>query len=107
RRAVFIATPDDVATEPGARVEAATRLASFAAMLLEKAQPDLVAVTGGETAISLLRALGTDTIELKGAPGSGLALGDIAMHGSSVLPLLTKAGGFGGADLFVTLLGGS
>jgi D-threonate/D-erythronate kinase len=105
-RPVFIATSDDTAPTAGTRAEAATRLALLAATLLARSQPDLVSVTGGDTAVALLRALGADSIELRGVPASGLALGDIVLNASLTLPVLTKAGGFGGPDLFVNLLKG-
>ncbi|HKX04877.1 MAG TPA: nucleotide-binding domain containing protein, partial [Methylomirabilota bacterium] len=66
-----------------------------------------LAVTGGETAHALIQALRPQRFELLGAPGPGLALGRLALAGSRVLPVLTKAGGFGGSDLFTTLLGGT
>jgi D-threonate/D-erythronate kinase len=101
-----IFTSDEVATAPGARGETAARLARLSMRVLARTRPDLVAVTGGETAIALLRALGSRQIDLAGAPASGLALGDAIVGGASVLPLLTKAGGFGAPDLFCTLLKG-
>lgn len=89
---------------PGRRSETAGRLAQTAASVLGATRPDLVAVTGGETAHALLRALGATRLELLGAPASGLALGDVVVNGTSTLPLLTKAGGFGAPDLFLALL---
>jgi len=102
-RAALIASSD----EPGSRDETARRLAGAAAAVLAVIRPDLTAVTGGETAHALFRALGASRLELLGSPMSGLALGDMVVNGASTLPLLTKAGGFGPADLFVTLLKGT
>jgi uncharacterized protein YgbK (DUF1537 family) len=56
---------------------------------------------------ALIQALRPRHFELLGAPAAGLALGRLALEGGRVLPLLTKAGGFGGPDLFTTLLGGT
>ncbi len=150
-RPVFIASSDDIATAPGARGETASRLAVAATRVLLESRPDLVAVTGGETAVALLRALGAARLELLGVPSSGLALGDVVVdsalaspgsspaarrprlgsninsalaspgsspaarrprlgsniNDASTLPLLTKAGGFGAPDLFLTLLKGT
>jgi len=121
-RPVFIATGDVTAAAPGARHAAASRLALVAARVLAESRPDLVAVTGGETAVALLRAVGATRLTLSGAPSSGLALGDAIVdsawarpaarrprlgsniEAASTLPLLTKAGGFGPPDLFLTLL---
>lgn len=92
---------------PAPRNAMAARVAHAAARILESAPADLLAVTGGETAHALIQALRPQRFELLGAPGPGLALGRLALAGSRVLPVLTKAGGFGGPDLFTTLLGGT
>jgi uncharacterized protein YgbK (DUF1537 family) len=89
--------------------------------------PVVVGVTGGATALAFYRALDAERIDLVGAPAPGLALGRVqprrrgtpvglaAQDGgaprSSAGPpstdraiwLLTKAGGFGAPDLFVSL----
>ena len=105
-RPVFIATSDEIATAPAARGDVAARLARLAATLLARSQPDLIMAMGGDTAVALLRALGSDSIELLGVPASGLALGDLAVNASTRLPVLTKAGGFGDPDLLLNLLEG-
>jgi uncharacterized protein YgbK (DUF1537 family) len=92
---------------PAPRETMAARVAQAAARILERASADLLAVTGGETAHALIQALRPQRFELLGAPGPGLALGRLALAGPRVLPVLTKAGGFGGPDLFTTLLGGT
>ena len=43
---------------------------------------DLVAVTGGETAVALWSALGADRIDLLGVPAPGLALGHLRVRGA-------------------------
>jgi uncharacterized protein YgbK (DUF1537 family) len=101
---VFIATSDAVAVDPGARLAARSRLAELAARILADSRPNLIAVTGGETAVSLLRAIGATRLEVSGAPSSGLALADAVGDSTSKVPLLTKAGGFGPPDLFLSLL---
>jgi uncharacterized protein YgbK (DUF1537 family) len=106
-RPVFIATSDRAAVGPDARSSARSRLAGLAARMLAGARPDLVAVTGGETVVALLDVVGATRIEVIGAPSTGLALGEAVVHATSRLPLLTKAGGFGAPDLFLSLLGGT
>jgi uncharacterized protein YgbK (DUF1537 family) len=101
---VFIATSDAVAVGPDARDAAPSRLAALAARILADSRPDLIVVTGGETARELLRTVGAARLELSGVPASGLALGDAVVDSTSRLPLLTKAGGFGLPDLLVSLL---
>jgi len=86
-------------TAPADREAVARQLAAAAARVLERAVPDLVAVTGGDTAYALLRALRPRRFDLVGAPAEGLALGRLVLDDRRPLALLTKAGGFGGADL--------
>ena len=61
-------------------------------------------MTGGETALALCEALGAAGIDLVGAPQPGLALGHLRGSAHPELSILTKAGGFGAPDLFVSLL---
>jgi uncharacterized protein YgbK (DUF1537 family) len=82
---------------------AVRRVAVEARRIIEGEGIDLVVVTGGETALALLEALGADHVDLVGAPGAGLALSHVCAPGHSRLAVLTKAGGFGSDGLFVTL----
>lgn len=91
----------------GARAQVAGRLASLVRAVLAKATPALLVLTGGETAVAVMRALGARRLELDGAPASGLALGHLIAGDTSPLPILTKAGGFGAPGLFVALAKGS
>ena len=75
--------------------------------VLDRAVPDLIAVTGGDTAYAVIRALHPRRFDLAGAPADGLALGRLVLDDVRSLALLTKAGGFGEADLLTALLGGS
>jgi uncharacterized protein YgbK (DUF1537 family) len=95
-----LATPERRVADPA---DAIVRLAAQAAAAIEKERWDLVAVTGGETAVALWVALGADRLDLVGVPASGLALGHLRVRGREPLALLTKAGGFGRPDLFVSL----
>lgn len=94
-------------TTPADREAVARHLAAAAARILERATPDLVAVTGGDTAYALIHALHPRRFDLAGAPADGLALGRLVLDDVRSLALLTKAGGFGEADLLTALLGGS
>lgn len=112
RRALGRGRPAFLASAPGARLaprEASRALGAATARVLADSAPDVLAVTGGETAYEVLQALGATRLDLLGAPASGLALGALTFAGSprpegSPLPLLAKAGGFGAPDLFLTLL---
>ena len=95
-----LATPD---AGRGDAATAAAEVGAEAARLLAAEPFDLVVVTGGETAVALYRALGATRLDLVGAPQPGLALGWLGMPGRADLAVLTKAGGFGPPNLFVSL----
>jgi D-threonate/D-erythronate kinase len=103
----FLACAATTRLEPRA---IAAALGAAAAHVLDDAALDLLAVTGGETAFGVIAALGATRLDLVGAPASGLALGALTLAAAPArpprLPFLTKAGGFGAPDLFLTLLGG-
>jgi uncharacterized protein YgbK (DUF1537 family) len=111
-RALGRGQPAFLASAPQARLaprEASRALGAATARVLADAAPDVLAVTGGETAYEVLQALRATRLDLLGAPASGLALGALTIAGSprpdgGPLPLLAKAGGFGTPDLFLTLL---
>ena len=94
-----LATPD----APADRATAVVELVALARERLEAERYDVVLVTGGETAVALYRALGAERIDLDGAPRPGLAMGRLRLPGRAALPLVTKAGGFGPPELFVSL----
>jgi uncharacterized protein YgbK (DUF1537 family) len=83
--------------------EASMRLAEEAKAILARDPFDLVAVTGGRTALALWEALGAERMDLVGPPAPGLAFGYLKAPRHPALALLTKAGAFGAADLFVSL----
>lgn len=95
-----LATAD---AEHADRGDAAATLAREATGLLAAESFDLIVLTGGDTAVALYRTLGAARIDLVGAPGPGLALGYLRAPGHPALPVLTKAGGFGPPNLFVSL----
>jgi D-threonate/D-erythronate kinase len=104
----FIMCAPAAALEPRA---AAAALGAAVAHVLEEAAVGVLAVAGGETAFGLIGVLRAARLDLVGAPASGLALGtltlgDAAPARARPLPFVTKAGGFGAPDLFLTLLGG-
>ena len=80
------------ATTPADRDAVARHLAAAAARILERATPDLVAVTGGDTAYALIRALRPRRFDLTGAPADGLALGPPRPRGRP-LPVAAHQGG--------------
>src|SRR5262249_6016898 len=90
RQPPLVATDDAVLAEPGARARVAARLGDLAARVLAESVPDLVMVTGGDTAVALLRAVNATRIELVGAPARGLALGSVVVGTTRTFPVLTK-----------------
>jgi uncharacterized protein YgbK (DUF1537 family) len=96
-RPAFLASGD---TLDGAREHVARRLALAARAVLSETTPSLVVLSGGETALAVMRALGAHHLEIDGAPAGGLALGRLIAGGRPPLPVLTKAGGFGSPRLF-------
>src|SRR5438093_91851 len=85
------------------RSESDRPLAREAARLLAAESFDLIVLIGGDTAVAFYRTLDAMRIDLVGAPRPGLAFGYVRAPGHPVLPVLTKAGGFGPPGLFVSL----
>jgi len=97
-----LAPPDDGrAADPARRVGITRSLAEAARARIERQRPGAVLLTGGETAIAVLRALGAAGLRLTGLLEPGLALGALAGGPFDGLAVLTKAGGFGDADALV------
>ena len=68
---------------------------------VERSRPGALLLTGGETAIAVLRALGAGGLRLAGEIEPGVALGALVGGPFDGLALVTKAGGFGDPDLLV------
>jgi uncharacterized protein YgbK (DUF1537 family) len=68
---------------------------------LARTRPATLLLTGGETAIAVLRALAVDGLRLTGELEPGLALGTLAGGPHDGLVVMTKAGGFGDVDALV------
>jgi uncharacterized protein YgbK (DUF1537 family) len=89
------------ADDPARRRETVTRLAEAARARIERERPGTILLTGGETAISVLRALGADGLRLVGELEPGLPLATLAGGPLDGLAVISKAGGFGDADALV------
>lgn len=96
--------PPSGSPAPPERRLAAAALAQVVAAVLDKVTPDLLVLVGGETALAVYQALKADLLQVTGAPRSGLALGRLQGGSGDGVPILTKAGGFGPPDLFLSLL---
>jgi uncharacterized protein YgbK (DUF1537 family) len=95
-----LASPD----EPGERGATAAALAGGAAEAVERGEPSVLLLVGGDTARAVLARLRPRRLALLGAPGPGLALAELQAGGGGRLPVITKAGGFGRPGLLVELL---
>jgi D-threonate/D-erythronate kinase len=82
--------------------QVAHALAELARKTLNEQNVGAVVVTGGDTARALFDALGVAAVDLVGELLPGIALGTIQARGTAI-PIVTKAGGFGTADLFATI----
>src|SRR5256885_2230664 len=98
---MVLATPDAPQAD---RAGAVAELAAQARARLDAERIDVAIVTGGETLVALYHALGAEHLDLEGAPRPGLALGRLRAPGRQPLAVVTKAGGFGEPDLFVSLV---
>jgi hypothetical protein len=58
----------------------------------------LVSLIMPETAIQVFRALGANELDVLGELAEGIPVGAIDLAGSRRIPVVTKAGGFGGLD---------
>jgi D-threonate/D-erythronate kinase len=96
-----LATPDEAVAD---RARVTRELATRACECLARERFDVIAITGGETLAALFHALHGERIDLVGPPLPGLAFGHLRAPAHPALPILTKAGGFGPPDLFVSLV---
>jgi uncharacterized protein YgbK (DUF1537 family) len=97
-----LAPPSDGgADDPARRRETAARLADSLRGRMERSRPGALLLTGGDTAIAVLRVLGATGLRLAGQLEPGLAVGALAGGPFDGLTVMTKAGGFGDADALV------
>jgi len=87
------------------RDRVAAALAGTAADIAGAGQPAGLVLTGGDTAVAVLDALGADAIALSGeAVEAGVPLGAVAGGTADGTALITKAGAFGGQETVVNCL---
>jgi D-threonate/D-erythronate kinase len=92
-----------VAPEPGGDASpetVAAALAEVARRLVDSDRADGLVLTGGDTAIAVARGLGATGIAIGGEVEVGIPFGTLTSP--APLPVVTKAGGFGGPDALVT-----
>lgn len=97
-----VVQPPAVELPPGA---VQRRFGALAYAVLALRRPAWLFATGGETARSVCHALGAHVVELAGERFPGVVQGRLADGPHAGLALIAKAGGFGGPDLLVQLMG--
>jgi len=98
---VVAPTDDGRSDDPARRRETVGRLADAARTQVDRERPGGLLLTGGETAIAVLHALGAAGVRLVGQLEPGLAMGVLAGGPFDGLGVMTKAGGFGDPDALV------
>jgi uncharacterized protein YgbK (DUF1537 family) len=78
-----------------------SRLAQATRVLVERAHPLGLVLTGGDAAIAVSQALGAHALELRGEVRVGIPWGVLIGGECAGLPVVTKAGGFGDDDALV------
>lgn len=84
------------------RERVASNMGRLAAMLLENGWSGTLAVFGGDTLISAMRAIGCDGIRPVCEVESGVVLSSLPLNGADI-SLITKSGGFGNKDIIVRI----
>nr|WSW65019.1 four-carbon acid sugar kinase family protein [Streptomyces sp. NBC_00995] len=97
---LIVQTPDERHAPPTAHLLARS-LAAVVRTLAGERLTDALVVTGGETAATVFQSLGIDGLDLLDEPEPGVARG--TPLGSSSLPVLIKAGGFGDDEMLLRL----
>ena len=82
--------------------EVAQTLGRTAAVVVRRLQIDVVIMVGGDTAFEIFKALGVHDASVSGEIMPSIATGEMLVDGRSVT-FITKAGGFGDADVLVEI----
>lgn len=96
---LLMAPAKDVRAAGRSPHEAAETLGEVVADVVAAIAPAGLVLTGGETAIGVLRALGANEIQVFGELADGIPVGAVDLAGGRRIPVVTKAGGFGGLDI--------
>ncbi len=99
---LVIKATEDVAGSEGDPADVAQRLAEGVATLLERKPIAAVVATGGDTAVAILRRLSQPLLRVVGNLLPGIPFSCIHAGGREVW-FVTKAGGFGTRDTFLTI----
>jgi uncharacterized protein YgbK (DUF1537 family) len=88
-----------------AEAAVAERFGQMVAAEVGRLRPATLVLTGGDTALAVLRALGVKTLGVCGEAAPGLPQFEITATDGSSIAVISKSGGFGRRDVFATLLG--
>ena len=86
----------------GSPQEPARRLGAVARQVMDARPLDGLVIFGGDTAFALMQAVGATTVESCGDLLAGIPL-SMTRYGNRALGLVTKAGGFGSADVICSI----
>ncbi len=90
------AKPENHAAKPENRIAKNTGIVTR--MILERVNPDILCIFGGDTLLGIMKELGADVIYPEREILPGIVLGT-ALCGGRVQKIVTKAGSFGGTDV--------
>lgn len=99
-RSVVVRAPDEQIDEPAQRTLIEI-LGELTAQVCRNVALGGLVLTGGETASAICQRLGAASVRILGELEVGVPWGRIIAGAAADLPLVTKAGGFGGADALI------
>jgi uncharacterized protein YgbK (DUF1537 family) len=82
----------------------ARRFAAGIAGVVRRARPDMLVLSGGDTALAVLTALGVTLVVPGGEAAAGVPWSTVETADGQRLAVSVKSGGFGGPDVLVGLL---
>jgi len=90
--------------QPARAAEIAAEMGDLAAHIFAAVRVDALVLTGGETAVHVCRALEIDQLRLLGEQLPGIPFSRVIGGARDGLPVITKAGGFGGPEAIRRIL---
>ena len=71
---------------------------------VDRMRPMTLLMTGGDTALAVLRALGVTTLQVQGETAGGLPWFEVRGADGEAIAAVSKSGGFGSADILLKIL---
>jgi uncharacterized protein YgbK (DUF1537 family) len=84
--------------------QVASLFADHVAAEAERLRPATLLMTGGDTTLAVLRALGVRTLQVRGEATGGLPWFDVRRADGGSFAAVSKSGGFGSADILLRIL---